>query len=113
MQCVKVLHIKLAIAFFVEPEEAKAVLNMTMAAHPDSDLRLVSIGLGDAYKLCVRDRDEKQDFAMRLQTSSQLAPEALPKLKAMLAASGMSEGSWQLPVFLCDQMASSEMIPIT
>lgn len=109
-----------AIAFFIEPEEAKAVLNMTHAAHPELELRLVCIGLGNAFKICKESEEGGEasaafsefDGHLRLQTSTQLAQTTEPKLKAMLAAAGMSEGAWQCPVFLCDQMSGGEMVPI-
>jgi hypothetical protein len=41
-----------AICFFVEPEEAKAVLNMTQASNTEVPLKLACVGLGNAMK-CV------------------------------------------------------------
>ena len=109
-----------AICFFTEPEEAKAVLNMTVAQHPDVPIRLTSVGLGSALKLCTDSvEDEEVRNAMsafegdfKLQGSHALVSEVSPQLKAMLAAKGMDEGGWLMPVFICEEIANSAMVPI-
>lgn len=110
-----------AISFFIEPEEAKAVLNMTREAHPEVEVQLVSVPLGNALKLCeesMQEGEAKEAFSsfdghLRLQTSSQLLPSVQPQLKAMLAASGVGDDTpWQLPMFLCDQLSGGDILPI-
>jgi len=108
------------IPFFIEPEEAQAVLNMTQAGHPDEAIRLVSVGLGNALKLC-RDREGDEeineafssfDGHLRLQGSSKLMSAVEPNLKAMLAAAGFDEKPWLLPVFLCEELTRGEVLPV-
>jgi len=108
------------IPFFLEPEEAKAVLNVTQSAHPEEAIKLVSVGLGNALKLCVEtEKDEsakeaisKFDGHFRLQGSSRMASEVAPKLKEMMTIAGIEPGVWQLPVFLCEELARGEIVPV-
>jgi len=108
-----------AISFFLEPEEAKAVLNMTQTAHPDEAVHLASVGLGNALKLCQNSVGDEAtnnalsfDGHLRLQGAAGLTIEVEPKLQKMLETAGMDQGQWQLPVFLCDELMTSDMLPI-
>lgn len=109
-----------AICFFSEPEEAQAVLNMTREAHPDQAIKLVTIGLGNALKLCKdseEDEGAKEAFSsfdghLRVQGPNQIMSSVEPKLKSMLVTAGFEEGSWQFPVFMCEQLVGQEMLPV-
>lgn len=108
-----------AICFFTEPEEAKAVLNMTMSAEPGTPLRLACIGLGNALKLCggLGEDVAKAAFAefdgdLKLQGFHALVEEVTPQLRTMLGKAGIEEGAWLLPVFLCEELSSEKLFPV-
>jgi len=109
-----------AICFFTEPEEAKAVLELTQNANADTPLRLACVGLGNALNLCngfVNDPEVKAAFAnfdgeLKLQGPHQLVEEQASRLKEMLATKGMAESVWHLPVFLCEQLTGPSILPV-
>lgn len=111
-----------AIVFFTEPEEAVAVLNMTNAQHTDAKIKLACVGLGTAFKLCggwADDAEEVEeafgadfDGTIMIQGASRLVSDLEPKLKAMMEEQGLAPGSWQLPIFICEQLQGPSMLPV-
>lgn len=112
-----------AICFFTEPEEAKAILNMTQSVDPNTPLRLATIGLGNALKLCnglpgsTDSEGPSAAFAefdgdLKLQNFHGVSEKAAPQLKSMLETAGIEAGAWTFPVFMCEELSSKDVLPI-
>jgi len=116
---------KEAINWFTDAAEAKAILAVMKEHNPGVELELGVHGLGTAFRLCKGwgDSEEVQEkmqtegakpFAgeLRVQGNMPLMKETTPRLTELLEEAGIDKGGWQLPIFLCEELQSSSMLPV-
>lgn len=110
-----------AICFFIEPDEAQAVLNhTTTGAASGQNLRLACVGLGTAFRLAKGwpdDDDGNKAFAsfdgqVKLQGSHRLVDSVSPKLTEMMESENVDTSSWKLPVFICEELQGPTVLPV-
>lgn len=118
---------KKSVCWFTDGDEAKAILKAMMASNPDAGLKLACHGLGGAFTQCngwpaEEDGDNPkkataqstsgEEIELRLQGNHALCKETGPRLKALLEENGFDAGCWQLPVFVCEKLASTTIMPV-
>ncbi|KAL3929166.1 MAG: hypothetical protein SGPRY_002076, partial [Prymnesium sp.] len=114
---------KEAICWFTDAAESKALLAVMREHNPGLPLRLGVYGLGTVFRLCKGWPDEEgpamqnestERFTgeLRLQGNMPLCKETNPRLKEMLAETGIDAGTWQLPIFICEQLQSASVLPV-
>lgn len=113
---------KEAICWFTDAQEAKAILEVMREHNPDVELHLGVHGLGTAFRICKGwPEDDSPSLQagsspftgeLRLQGNMPLTKETTPRLKEMLSDAGIDAGAWQLPIFLCEELQSSSVLPV-
>ena len=110
-----------SVCWFTDAEEAKAILKAMSDANPDAGLKLTCHGLGGAFTQCNGWGGEEsktaasaggEEVELRLQGNHQLCKTTAPKLKKLLEDNGFDVGCWQHPVFLCEKLASPQIMPV-
>jgi len=112
-----------AVRWFLDSGEAKAVLDLTTSNNPGVEgLHLGVHGLGSAFQLCGGWPDTSTEAGLqsggqfsgsfKLQGSYNIVKETEPRLRELLAESGIDAGNWTLPVFICEQLQSSTILPV-
>jgi len=112
---------KRACCWFTDPQEAKAILRAVASANPEAGLTLTCHGMGGAFEVCngwgdgdkaTASSPEGAEIELRLQGNHALVNQTSPKLQKLLADAGLDPGCWQLPVFLCEKLASVTLMPL-
>ena len=113
---------KKSVCWFTDAEEARTILKVMSDANPEAGLQLACHGLGGAFTQCNGWGDEEgaktaqtpggDDIELRLQGNHALCKSTAPKLKKLLEDNGLDTGCWQLPIFLCERLASPSIMPI-
>ena len=97
--------------WYSDPSEAKGALVHAKAQNPDADLHLGVTPLGVAFELAVGWKESKSTAALRLQSSLSVTQPVEEVLQAQLSAQGLAVGTWRFPIFCCDQLQTSTMMP--
>lgn len=115
---------KEAVCWFTDPAEARAILRLTKEANPTLEgLHLGCHGLGAAFTVCKGWGADDEQAAQatgsepfggefRLQGPMQLIKELGPKLSEQLAEQGVDASAWTLPIFICAEMQSAQILPV-
>lgn len=120
----KGLSSKQTVCFFVDPEEAKMLLQAMQTAKPETKLKLSCHGLGTAFEHCrgwqTATKEAMSDAAandddspeMRLMGSAPVVNHTAPALQEGLREAGMDPGCWTLPVFICQELQAKTIMPV-
>ena len=117
---------KKSVCWFTDAEEARTILKVMSESNPEAGLQLACHGLGGAFTQCNGWGDKKgegdgvktastpdgDDIELRLQGNHALCKSTGPKLKKLLEDNNLDSGCWQLPIFLCERLASPSIMPI-
>ncbi|KAL1525129.1 hypothetical protein AB1Y20_020001 [Prymnesium parvum] len=99
--------------WFLDPAEARAWLATAIKENPDvRGLHLGVTPLGIAYSFAVEWAPVQFIGELRLQGNQAIVEQMAPKLCEQIRAQGMDPGPWQLPVFLCDELQSPDLLPV-
>ena len=100
---------------FTDPNDAKQLLKMGEEDQPDAGIHLGVTPLGVAFAICegwTVGEVEKRGVPFKLQASTAFAHEIAPMLREQLKAQGMEVGTWQLPLFVCDELETPQVLPV-
>lgn len=100
---------------FTDPNDAKQVLKMGIEDQPDGGIHLGVTPLGVAFAVCAGwtvGEGEKRGVPFKLQGSTAFVHEVAPMLREQLQAQGLEAGTWQLPLFCCDELESPNVLPV-
>ena len=113
---------KPSVMWFLDPEEAQAVLGAAVKDKPDAGLRLGCHGLGAVFEQCNGWGDADagatataasgDQIQLKLMGPYGIVKEVAPKLQELMRNQGMDPGDWQCPVFMCDQLQSRRIVPV-
>lgn len=101
--------------WFTDPKDAQQVLKMGIEDQPDGGTHLGVTPLGVAFAVCAGwtvGEGEKRGVPFKLQGSTAFVNEVAPMLREQLQAQGLEAGTWQLPLFCCDELESPNVLPI-
>jgi len=104
------------VIFFIDAAEAIEALELNRAGNPEAELRLATLPLGAAFTACGGWPDEPPRGAHYVLRGARAAvtakgDEARAQLKAM-GLNAMAESEWVLPLFMCDEFQTPQMMPL-
>ena len=115
--------------WFTDPLEARALLKHMSDNNPETELHMGCHSLGAVFSRCGGwpKGEEPEGFelpaeeptsaggtpvALKLKGSHGVTKEVQPQLIELMKKAGIDPGSWQLPVFFCDELQSRSIVPI-
>lgn len=117
---------KAAVCWFTDALEARALLEAAQKSAPEATLRLACHGMGSVFTQCggwgagaegegtsppsAAVNGESVD--LKLQGSHKLVQDTSPQLRELLAQQGLDAGCWQLPIFMCKELQSVQVVPV-
>ncbi|KAL3892910.1 MAG: hypothetical protein SGPRY_014663 [Prymnesium sp.] len=100
------------VAWFTDPSDAKGALALAKLRHPGVQLQLGVTHLGSAFALAAGWTPSNSAHPLRLQPSQLLQSSFKDTLMTQLQAMRIEQTSWIMPIFSCEELQSSSMLPV-
>lgn len=116
------------VCWFTDAMEARALLDAAQKSS-EASLRLGCHGMGAVFTQCngwgaadaepteagaapTAQSEAGEAVELKLQGSHKLIADTSPQLRELLASQSLDAGCWQLPIFMCKELQSTQIVPV-